>query len=311
MSNTSKSAVRDWLWLIILAIIIATICVWINLMPSLWLSIWLVIEPWLWFIISIAGIIIIYKFMIFVVNRYIKKYEKFPKDAANGIVLIIRIIIVFAILLVLFPALNLPSSYLVNISTILATAIGLASTIAVSNVVAGFYMIASRPYKLGDYISVDGTTEGIVKEIGLNYTKIKNADAVVFQIPNNKIFSSNLINFSIEPALKKKVKGAEHAKFTDLLTDMLIEKNIVRYIFDVELAVDLDPKAVLAILDQVCDRWEKTFGYRPKYYFHNFSWRITVRWALFGDTPEIIMNNSSDFLEDIWLSINKNKEEAK
>lgn len=311
MDEKNKSSKRLWIYLLVF--IVLTILITLSLIynPAIWVSIWFAIEEWMWLILSVTGILIGNKVLSIVIKRTSKKSKTFPKDAANGLVLIVRVISVFALLFIVLPALKIPSEYMVNISTILATAIGFASTIAVSNIVAGFYMIASRPYKIGDYIAIDGGIEGIVKEVGLNYTKLTNLDGIVYQIPNNKLFSSNITNFSLEPSLKQKEvsENMEH-RLISVVSDIIIEKkNIVRYIFDIEISLDLDSKETITILDQLCDRWEEKLGYRPHYFFQFISWRGRIRWALIGDTPEIIMNNRDDFLEDIWFSIYKLKEE--
>ena len=155
MTNEEKSSKKGWLWLVILIIIVISIAIIIIWFPDIALAMWIFLEPWLWLILSLVGIIITYKIITFVISRYADKHEKFPKDAANGLILIIRIAVVFALIFVLLPALNIPSEYLVDISTILATAIGFASTIAVSNLVAGIYMLLVRPYKIGDFINVN------------------------------------------------------------------------------------------------------------------------------------------------------------
>ncbi len=307
MSNEKKSFLRRWLWLIVTIIIITIIAVTIAYFPAVWLNIWLIVEPWLWLIISVVIVLIIYKSIIFAINRYVRRHKKFPHDATNGLILIVRIITIFAILFIVLPVLHIPSEYLIDFSTILATAIGFASTIAVSNIVAGIYMILSRPYRVGDFISIEGGVEGIVKEIGLNFTKIKDGDRTTYQIPNNKIFSSNITNFNLEPAkkVKDKKKMSLESKLISKFSEILIEENIIRYIFDTELSLDLNTKGTTETLEQICDRWEEKLGYRPQYYFHDIAARVTIRWALIADTPELIMANISEFLEDVWISAYK------
>ncbi len=309
MSSKSRTW-KQYFWLIILGIIAAIIAPTIIWFPDFWLTVWIVIEPWLWFILSIVGILLIYKLISFLINRYAKRHEKFPKDAANGLILFVRIIVVFAIIFVVLPALDVPSEYLVDISTVLATAIGFASTIAISNIVAGFYMIISRPYKIGDYINVGGSIEGVVQEVGLNYSKIVDSDGTIYQIPNNKLFSSNIVNFSSEPVQEKKEEKSIEDKLVSIWMDVMVEKKIERYIFDMELTFDIEPNELIKILDQICDRWEKKFGYKPRYFFYNLGARAIIRWALFAENPETIMNNKSAFLEDIWFSVYPEEEEV-
>ena len=197
MSKSFKSLLKKWLLLIVSVSIIGILSTWIILEPSFWFNIWLAIESWLWFVISIVGIFVIYKLLIFLLKRYVKKSEKIPKDATNGLIIIIRIIAIFAILFVIMSAFNISTEILLDISTIIATGIGIASTLAVSNLVAGIYMFLAHPYAIGNFISVDNTIEGIVKEIGLNFTSVQDIAGTVIQIPNNKLLSSNITNYAI------------------------------------------------------------------------------------------------------------------
>jgi len=308
MEERPKSLVKRWLWLIVLSIVISVLTVLIIITPDFWLGVWVAIEPWLWLIISIIAIFFGYKFVVFLIKRYIRKSEKIPKDAINGIIVLVRIITAFAILFVILPALNISSEYLIDISTILATAIGFASTLAVSNLVAGFYMILTNPYKVGDFISIDGAIEGIVKEIGLNYTKIQDTAGTIIQIPNNKLLSSNLTNFKIKHTKKTEGELSYEEKFISVLSNILISDEIIHYVFNMEIALDLDPEETITILDQICDRWKEKFEYRPQYFFKNLYWRGEIQWVLNAADAKTIMNFKDNFLEDIWLSVYKYEE---
>ena len=278
---------------------------------NFWIWAWTYIEPWLWLIITVVAILLVYKISIFLLRRYVKKSPKVPKDATNGLILIIRLITVIGLIFVILVAINIPSEYLVDISTIIATAVGFASTVAVSNLVAGFYMILSRPYRIGDYISIDGQIEGLVRETSLNYTKIEDQNGTFFLIPNNKLLSSNLINYCHESKKLKKEKQENkekdlNEKIFSTFTDILTGKRITRYVFDCEFPLSQDSEMSIEILDQICDRWgaDDKFGYKPEYYFKNIQLVIKIRWAITTKEPETMINNMEDFLKDIWISLN-------
>ncbi|TFF86732.1 MAG: mechanosensitive ion channel family protein [Promethearchaeota archaeon] len=279
---------------------------------NFWIWAWTYIEPWLWLIITVVAILIAYKIIIFLLKRYVKKSPKVPKDATNGLILIIRLVTVIGLIFVVLVALNIPSEYLVDISTIIATAVGFASTVAVSNLVAGFYMILSRPYGIGDYISIDRQIEGLVRETSLNYTKIEDQNGTFFLIPNNKLLSANLINYCYESKkLKKKKESTEEEameeKIISTFSDILTEKEITKYVFEMEFPLDQDSEKSIEVLDQICGRWGAVdkFGYQPEYYFKNISYRMKIRWAITTKEPETMINNMEDFLKDIWISLDK------
>lgn len=70
---------------------------------------------------------------------------------------------------------------------------GLAVQGLVSNFGAGFNIILTRPFVIGDTISVQGVS-GLVKEVHLAFTVLKNEDGVEIQVPNKHIVGEVLHN---------------------------------------------------------------------------------------------------------------------
>ena len=79
---------------------------------------------------------------------------------------------------------------------IAAVAIGLAAQDTLGNLFAGISIMADAPYKLGDYIVLDGKERGEVTKIGLRSTRILTRDDIEVTIPNSVIASSKIINES-------------------------------------------------------------------------------------------------------------------
>ncbi|MFY0311481.1 mechanosensitive ion channel family protein [Leisingera sp. D0M16] len=74
-------------------------------------------------------------------------------------------------------------------------AIGLAMQGALSNVAAGVMIILFRPFKLGDFIEVDGEM-GTVKDINLNNTVIASLSNLKVIIPNSEVWGNTITNYS-------------------------------------------------------------------------------------------------------------------
>ncbi|BAP42591.1 mechanosensitive ion channel family protein [Pseudomonas sp. StFLB209] len=74
-------------------------------------------------------------------------------------------------------------------------AIGMAWSGLLANLAAGGFIIVLRPFKVGDVIAI-ADVSGRVEEIGLFVTEIDTADNVRVLVSNNKILSSNIINYS-------------------------------------------------------------------------------------------------------------------
>lgn len=74
-------------------------------------------------------------------------------------------------------------------------AIGFALQGALGNFAAGVLMLVFKPFKVGDYIEGGGTA-GSVEEIQMFTTKLKTPDNKIVIIPNAKLTSDNIVNYS-------------------------------------------------------------------------------------------------------------------
>lgn len=72
-------------------------------------------------------------------------------------------------------------------------AIGLALQGSLSNIAGGFLILALKPFKVGEYISVSGV-EGTVKTIDIFYTHLSTTDNKIIVIPNGTITNSTITN---------------------------------------------------------------------------------------------------------------------
>lgn len=75
----------------------------------------------------------------------------------------------------------------------ISLSVGLALQGVFSNYGAGFSLILTRPFVVGNTININGIT-GIVKEIRLAHTMLENEDGELITIPNKQIVGEVLIN---------------------------------------------------------------------------------------------------------------------
>lgn len=80
---------------------------------------------------------------------------------------------------------------------VLAVVAGVASQEALSNLVGGLFIIAFKPFKLGDIIKVDESMVGTVSDITLRHTIIGNYENKMIVIPNSIINKEKLINYDL------------------------------------------------------------------------------------------------------------------
>lgn len=88
---------------------------------------------------------------------------------------------------------------LIGVAAIVGTAIGFASTTTVGNLLAGLYLIVSRPFQINDFIIIpDMKTEGVVREMGINYTKVDQPDGNTAILPNSGLLNKWIYNTRME-----------------------------------------------------------------------------------------------------------------
>lgn len=77
-------------------------------------------------------------------------------------------------------------------------ALGLALQGTLSNVASGVMLLVLRPFRVGDYIVIDTNVGGTVREISLFTTVLITPDMVYISVPNSRIFSSPITNYTRE-----------------------------------------------------------------------------------------------------------------
>ncbi|WP_291637481.1 mechanosensitive ion channel family protein [Clostridium sp.] len=74
-------------------------------------------------------------------------------------------------------------------------AFALAAKDAAANIIAGIFIILDKPFSFGDWVSID-TIEGTIEEITFRITKIRTFDQALIIVPNSKLTSEPVTNFS-------------------------------------------------------------------------------------------------------------------
>ena len=98
--------------------------------------------------------------------------------------------------LLVIPQVRAVAGGLLASSAILGLVIGLASQRTLSNFVAGVMIGLAQPIRLGDRVAV-AEGEGIVEEIGLVYTRIRQDDRTRLVIPNERLAADTIKNSTI------------------------------------------------------------------------------------------------------------------
>lgn len=80
-------------------------------------------------------------------------------------------------------------------------AVGFGAQATISNFFGSFSLLADKAYKVGDYIAInqsiqDKPVEGIVEDINLRSTKIRNSSGELIIVPNNIVANGVVKNVS-------------------------------------------------------------------------------------------------------------------
>ena len=76
-------------------------------------------------------------------------------------------------------------------------AVGMALKDTLGNFASGVMIILFKPYTVGDFVEIAGTT-GVVKEIHIFNTVMKTGDNIIMYIPNSSVTSGKICNYSAE-----------------------------------------------------------------------------------------------------------------
>lgn len=145
---------------------------------------------------------------------------------------ILRVAIYAIAAIIILSQFNIEITPLVASLGIAGFAIGFAAQDSISNILAGFFILADRPFIKGDRIHI-GEYLGEVIDIGLRTTKIETLDNTYVIVPNSHIISKEVINYSLPDArIKLRVNvgvsyGSDPNKVREILTNVAKEEKLV------------------------------------------------------------------------------------
>ena len=130
-------------------------------------------------------------------SRYLSHFAKRIKlepSASNNLVLTFRILILIFAVLAISSLGGVQAEWLLSVSAIGGAAVGFASQKTLGNFIAGLFLLAARPFKVGDYVKI-GTVEGLVQEITMNYTKVLTGGNNTISVSNLQILDRDITNY--------------------------------------------------------------------------------------------------------------------
>lgn len=153
--------------------------------------------PTILFVVVIVAVALILERLI---TRYLTRFAKrtgLAPNVTNNLILTFRMLILIGAIVSMIRVGGLPTEWFVAFSALGGAAVGLASSKTIGNFIAGLYLLATRPFKVGDYVRV-GTVEGVIQEVTINYTKILTTGNNIVSISNLQIMDRDITNYLYE-----------------------------------------------------------------------------------------------------------------
>lgn len=161
-------------------------------------------------LLEVAALIVATRLLMILGSNYIEKFLQryrikgisLPERKINTLRVLLRSLLRYSLYFIVITATL--SLFKININSIIALAgigglaIGFGAQSLVKDVINGFFILFEDQYGVGDYVTI-GEHSGIVEEIGLRSTKLKDFNGDVHIIPNSDVV--RVTNHSRNPHL--------------------------------------------------------------------------------------------------------------
>ncbi len=188
----------------------------------------------------VAGIVLV---ILKLLNKFLK-----PRFAGNSLIfyrlinVVIVVVAAMAVLLTIKPLRELSIAVLAS-SGIVALVVGLAAQNTMANLFSGLSISMSKPFSVGEFVEIVGSSPpviGVVQEIGLRHTVIRDPESKLLVVPNS--------------ILDKSMVRTTH--FTEGV-------NVCSFLF-VNISYGSDVEKALALLAEIVDAHEDALDVRTE-----------------------------------------------
>ncbi|MGC8630384.1 MAG: mechanosensitive ion channel family protein [Thermoplasmata archaeon] len=197
-------------------------------------------------ILNTVVIVLILSLMAYLITKFIGKTvyyyatKKIGENDSKRLKTLIEITVFSILIFIILFTVGVNITVALLSAGFLGIVLGIAAQQVLSNIFAGFYILFSRPFKIGDTITVVtwqyglvGATyphenivpgyRGRVEELGFLYTKILNDENLIISIPNSIIIQAMVYNHTVS---KSKIARTRIDIPTSIPVDNFKEKMI-------------------------------------------------------------------------------------
>jgi small-conductance mechanosensitive channel len=179
------------------------------------------------------------------------------------LVFITILVIGVALALMQFVAVRRAAAGVLASSAVLGLVVGFAARQTLANLVAGVLLAITQPIRIGDLVLFEGES-GVVEDVRLTYTYLRGEDGRRIIVPNERLASSTIQNFTIvDPQVEVEVAiglplDADPSRALEALADVgevevaAVEKDGYQIVVRTHAEHPLDRRAVAARIRAAC-----------------------------------------------------------
>ncbi|CAN5190097.1 hypothetical protein BH09PAT3_BH09PAT3_0330 [soil metagenome] len=139
------------------------------------------------------------------IQRILSHYH-FTTGRAAALQFMLRVVGYIIIFLITLDLIGIPIEKLVLGGAAIGIILGVAAQQALSNFFASIVLITSHPYSVGDHIVINsgalgGKYSGVIKDIGLTHTHLKDKDDSIILLPNATVLAGATIMVKNKPKI--------------------------------------------------------------------------------------------------------------
>ena len=218
-------------------------------------------ESFIWAIITTITGIILVRWALNVIMRYVEKSNLAP-GATKFLRGIVAFLLYFVVILTAASVLGIPVTSVIAIFSVFTLAFSLAIKDIIALFASGITILASKPFNAGDFVEIpEEGVSGYVSQVGLIHTHLFTADNKEIIIPNSIVAGNTLINYS-----KIGLRRLDSVYSIGYGEDFEKAKRIIREVVDSEPLVEKEKDIFIMVtamgqssIDIVCKvyvRWD-------------------------------------------------------
>jgi len=218
-------------------------------------------------ILLVLGLLVI-RVVLNIVQKLLDK-SKLEKAAHSLIKNLVRAALYLLLGLMVADKLGIDVTGIIALASVLTLAVSLSVQNALTNIIGGFTLLTTHPFKSGDYVDVAGKS-GTVNEITMTYTKLTTPDNKVISIPNSAVVGGDIVNYTAAGVRRVdfKVRAAYTEPAQKVIDALVIAGTVDKVLMDPAPFAAIDVYAEGAV-EYTLRVWTKAEDYWDVYFVIN------------------------------------------